>query len=323
MADLVGKQWRMQTNIKAAPNSQGTLFQGGHPRAGAGQPWPRGYSPERRDAVVDAMDSGDKTSGVTVRSYLGGNKGKPSAQVAAARDFKTYPEEERTGREGTSKAVANLARSTVPTDHIRGASYYFQIQDNQISKNTAGHYKSGSGAWSPSITVRASHADGTTTIHEVGHHVSNLLGTPHSKTLRDHDDLEASGQEESFAESYAETHYRDHRGRPLTNFSTSPEKWHGHYGMPGPEKPYTFSDDDPRRAFHRGFYGHQAEHSPSSLAHKASLAKIDQQDLHPTGMRGQIPMLAQDTTEWHEDGNTPKRREWRSLYHEEHEQGFG
>lgn len=329
MANLSERQFRMVTNMKASEGSQGTLFQGGYPRAGAGQPWPRGYSPERRDAVIDAMDHADRAEGFSqysMRSYMSGSKGRPLQQLVEERNDKhTYPAEERSGREGTAKAVANLARSTVPVEHIRGARYYFQIQDNQINPNTGGHYNPGTPNWGPSITVRASAAHTTTTIHEVGHHVSNLTGTPHAASQRAGvgDQMAAHGQEESFAETYAETHYRDHRGRPLVNFQTSPHKWWGHYGMPGEDVPYEYKDDDPRRSFNRAFYEHQAEHSPSDRARRAYNAKLDMQTRHPTGMVGQIPLLGQEAVEWHEDGNTPKRHEWRDLYPDEREQGVG
>ena len=53
--ERAGTGFEMRTNIKARPNSQGTLFQGGKPTAQ--HRWVRGYTPSRMAAVAGAIEN--------------------------------------------------------------------------------------------------------------------------------------------------------------------------------------------------------------------------------------------------------------------------
>lgn len=280
MVELTGTQFREVTNMKAKPHSQGTLFQGGHTTAGNGKPWPRGFSPERRDEVVQAMDDWPGSKGFPqVHAILGskhtnGRLGYKSAYWGGE----------------VSEGVNTVARSTVPAEHIRGARYWFNQPEKHMS-DAAGLYRPASASDSAaSIKVGQGRAGRTTTIHEIGHHASVLTGTPHNSNWRTsveespHDHYRDRGQEEGFAENYAETHYRDHRGRPLPELNTYAGKWGEDY-RGGEEHSY---------AFDQGF-SDERKKAPSAVRRRAENdAKMNRL---PTPIRGQLPLLDK-VTEW-------------------------
>lgn len=189
MADLTGKQWRMETNIKAAPNSQGTLFQGGNPTPREHGRWPRGFSPERRDEVAKMVGGYPR------------NAGERSAE----------------GRQG----IHTIARSTVPSPHLDGLyADFHSVEVSAIGDGRAGDYRT-AGRTLGVMRIAPGQAGGTTPIHEIGHHVSaqvernwhSSYSTPGQR-----------GQEEAYAENYAETHARDRRGRRV-KIDKGPEGW--------------------------------------------------------------------------------------------------
>jgi hypothetical protein len=294
-ADNVSRtQFRMHTNIGAQGGSQGTLFQGGHPRAGAGQPWPRGFSPGRRAEVVSAMDSADPDSSYSVRHFMSGSHGRPAAELAP--NAYTRADDEQRTRPATAAGVASIARSTVPAEHIRGPRYYFANTSAQMDGNygTYTHRDSGS---SINVLSDPKVAGGTTPIHEIGHHVSAAIDqNPHSAGggRREHYD---HGVEEGYAENYAETHSRDQRGRPLRDFDTSPAKWSGSYGMTGPD------DDKYRYGFMPGFQ-EKRKQSPGVIRRTAAQASAAEYR-SPSGINGQLPLLNKHT----QQGETNSRGE--------------
>lgn len=267
MPDLSPGQFRMMTNMKAAPNSQGTLFQGNNPTH-----YPRGFTPERRDEVRDAMG---------VSSYLlAGNRGKPSGHNGPG----TRPD--------IAAGVSTVARSTVPAEHLPGAHYAFGQQligDNpprgyyqRAVPNHENPYSRRS-----HVVIGAGSAQSTTPIHEIGHHVSATSGNDHA----DYDTPSRRGTEEGFAENYAETHYRDHRGRPLgTAFTTSPEGWsrreepEGQFGG-------TYGD---RGDFERAFTKERKK-SPTGVREQAKIDTL--MSSTPKGqIKGQTPLLHRMTS---------------------------
>lgn len=203
MPELNGQQFRMQTNMKAAPNSQGTLFQGGN-----AQRYPRGYTPERQIEV----------------------HGNLHPETFAA--LKTEP---------TTRAIVDtVKRSTVPVDAIRnvkfvGAAGPMRRQRGMGQGLAVGGSYQGSTKYNEdfsqkilagTIKVAPGQEDTTTPIHELGHHQSRLLGRASAK----YDTPARKGADEGFAETFAERNWRDRRGRPAQDFNTNPLKWTGNMG---------------------------------------------------------------------------------------------
>lgn len=199
------EQFRMQTNIKATPGSQGTLFQGGYPTS-----YHRGYTPERQRDVTKAAKWLDPKN-----IYPG-----HAPATAALRD--------------------TVARSTVPVEHVQGV--YFSATPHAAEKlettEARGLYqKPGDTALKASlVSVHPDAVRGGTVVHEIGHHVSHEIAkTAHSA----YDTPAHRGAEEGFAENYMETHFRDRRGRQQQSNSTA-FSWAGREKTP--EKRMGFTD---------------------------------------------------------------------------------
>lgn len=182
------KGWLEGTNLSHAPNAQGTLFQGGNAYIADKHRYQRGYTPERRDAVKAAA------------RFVGpGEYGKWSEPKVRERENK-----------GANAAVENIARSTVPIEHLTGVSVQVLHPDlyphrRGISDGAGGTYTYKSNLKVPGeILVREDVANEPTLIHEVGHHVSRMSGTEHSA----YKTPSQRGAEEGFADRYAEEHFR-------------------------------------------------------------------------------------------------------------------
>lgn len=199
----LGRQWQMTTNMKAAPNSQGTLFQGNN-----AQRYPRGYTPERQISVLANLH--------------------PETYAA----LKSEP---------TTRAIVdNVKRSSVPVETIRnvkfvGAGGPMGRQRGMHGGLTIGGSYQGTTKFNEDfsrkilggvVKVAAGQEDNTTPIHELGHHQSRLLERPSSK----YDTPARKGADEGFAETFAERNWRDRRGRPAQDFTTNPRKWTGNMG---------------------------------------------------------------------------------------------
>jgi hypothetical protein len=189
----------MQTNIKATAGSQGTLFQGGHASAsGGGQPWPRRYSPERQQEIREAVH--------------------PATKAAYS------------GSPGVRAILGTVMRSTVPAHQVQGVKFQ---EESSYGRNKGVAGGTIVGSYSPqldrnnnferygSIKVSPGQVHADTPIHELGHHVSSITGRPSSA----YNTVARKGADEGFAETFSENHYRDRRGRPDTNFQTSPANW--------------------------------------------------------------------------------------------------
>jgi hypothetical protein len=175
------------------------LFQGGNPTR-----YPRGYPPERMREVLDRVHP------------------------------KTY--DARSSSPETRAILDTVARSTVPghqmqnvefvpaeTKVSRGAYAGLQVGGSYQTVTTRQQMPDG-GLEFPKhgrVTVARGQEGTTTPIHELGHHVSQITGRPSSQ----YNTVSRKGADEGFAETFAETHSRDARGRPPADFSTNPLKW--------------------------------------------------------------------------------------------------
>lgn len=123
----------------------------------------------------------------------------------------------------------NVARSSVPVEHLRPIRVGV---DSKLPSD--GRFSPVSG----DITIKPDSVDDSTLIHEIGHavdfHTRDQLGLDAPKepikglysTGSDMTDEETPGgvqaaRREGFADAYADVHYRDRRGRQLTDASAS------------------------------------------------------------------------------------------------------
>lgn len=184
-------QFDLRPNMRAKPNSQGTLFQVDSSARTPESRQPRKYSPERlREVTANA-------------GFLDPQKTYPprAAAVAAVR--------------------ATVARSTVPVEHMRGAHFYTGVQTEGMG-NAAGRYLGPPNRSDALIQIAPMHEHDNTVIHEIGHHVSGFH-EGHEHAAYEHP--EQQGTEEAFAENYADVHYRDRRGRSTTNPRPDGKAW--------------------------------------------------------------------------------------------------
>lgn len=194
----LGPSFVLRSNMKAAEGSQGTLFQGNTPSPGhGGQPWPRGFSPERRARVTEALG--------WYSPALGGNRGQKTRGDGAA-------------IRSVSLGLENVARSTVPVTDLRGVDVRFGADAWQMgSGSSRGVYRRNAylvtGRDSPAIHVSRGNEMTPSVIHELGHHVSSMRGTAHSQAVSSVRTPAQRGQEEGFADKYADEHYRN-LGKP-------------------------------------------------------------------------------------------------------------
>lgn len=165
------EQWNLQTNLKNKPNAQGTLFSGGKSQIPDEKRYPRGYTPERMADVKNTVQF------PVSRGY------------AQGRDFFNR-----------AAAMQTVARSTIPTSDMAGLTMsVLPTKGRTLSGNS--YYESSE------KTVKLMQSDATrdTVVHEIGHHVSHTLGTTHSA----YDTPRARGEEEGFADTYTDKHFRE------------------------------------------------------------------------------------------------------------------
>lgn len=187
--------WNLQTNIKAKPNSQGTLFSGGKSQMNPEKRYKRGYTPERQRAVHEAVD---------VYHSKRGEDG--------------YMEEPHLNTPQTRHVFETLKRSSAPVSDMRGLRVevttpqlnHWAIGDTTLY-SASGYYQGNPEGWHPRGNMTLSEAaKGPTIIHELGHHASNLAGTPHSAA----NTPRRRGQEEGFADAYEDKHAPAYRISP-------------------------------------------------------------------------------------------------------------
>jgi hypothetical protein len=188
----------MRSNIKAAPGSQGTLFQGGQK---SGNKWARGYAPERLAEVRDALAHTPVVGGDRPRQVGVNEAGEPRYDSPQLRSFVTQ----------------ELARSSVPAQQMQG-----------IARIGAATGEGRQGAYWPKTRTMdlkvgpdvSIHKAGATLIHELGHHVD--LSEGHTATTldpllqQDHRTYapQAKGRAEGFADTFMENHFVPHPNSP-------------------------------------------------------------------------------------------------------------
>lgn len=187
--------WDVRTNIKTKPGSQGTLFQGGSDQMTDAK-WPRHYTPERLAQIKDVV----------------------------APKQKVFPDRPGMGKyddaPDTRKLIDNIARSTVPGDHLQHLQFSANKQPGEMTVGEGDSQMTADGLYSRSklrvgdglIRMRRGMADSPVAIHEIGHHLDHLTGRAPARTRTD------LGHEEGRADAYADEHFRDRRGRPTTSF---------------------------------------------------------------------------------------------------------
>ena len=241
--------WHIGPVLKDKVGSQGTLFRGGT-KYSSDKRYPKGYTPERQAEVanavvkpsihVDLSKRRTQTDDREIRTGTASSHYK-DRQVRTSEHWdgtpNTYANE---SAQPTRDLVDNIARSTVPVDHLSGVQFRTNVdQDRLGAPTTAGHYDTRGDAMSngPVIRLGAGYEKGSTTIHEIGHHVSETQGNEWRKNYS-HSTPER-GQEEAFADNYADTHFRNQKGKPeprgtygggeyAGHIERSPEFWGGY-----------------------------------------------------------------------------------------------
>ena len=226
---MAKKDWDVRTNLNAKPGAQGTLFSGGS-KFMSDRRYPKGYTPERQAEVADAVVE------PSVQNFL--NKPKETSTGTQSKNFKDrrvtvglnpdYPEGYRMdSRQETRRLVDNVARSTVPLSHLSGVQFRTNHGDQMLGNNVAGHYDRRGDAMThgdPVIRIREGAAATSTTIHEIGHHVSHTV----AQNTHPYDAAGHSGQEEAFADNYAEQHFRDRARKPVERGTYGGGQFAGH-----------------------------------------------------------------------------------------------
>lgn len=193
---MSNKDWQVGPVLKDKMGSQGTLFRGGT-KYSSPQRFPRGYTPERQAAVRDAVKSSESGPVTDMQDFIAGHKQR-------------------------LKIADTIARSTVPHQHLQGVQWAHVRPWERLTAATEANPNDSAGAYfkphrnrpdAGMIAVREPYQDTSTVIHELGHHISYLQGTEHSRNYSyEH---EHGGTEEAFADNYAEQHFRDRKGNPV------------------------------------------------------------------------------------------------------------
>lgn len=258
--NLSSGQFHLVSNMKAKPNSQGTLFSADPSQRKPESRQPRGYSPERYKAVSEATDLTRKNG--SMRIYGG------YADVAA-------------------KALSEVARSTVPLSDLKrphpdqpasqeNPDLHIGVRQREgegyeVAKGAAAFYqKPGTTAIPDQGRVALyndAYHDGTV-IHEIGHHASHLAGN------EAYDSPSSKGAEEGRADKYLDTHGR------TAGYKQKP--------MPRDADYQPFGHQDPGQTGQFG-YSYRKERHGNSLGP----LQPDQfgSDLPKEHVKGQMPML--------------------------------
>jgi hypothetical protein len=146
--------------------------------------------------------------------------------------------------------VETIARSTVPASHLDGLyANYHDSAVTAVGDGRSGDYQK-QGRALGLMRIAPGRAASTTTIHEIGHHVSARIDqSEHSA----YNTPTTRGAEEGFAENYAETHFRDRRVKPV-QIDRGPEGWAGKEESPA-------ASNDFRRTFRTMRAAGAPEHS--------------------------------------------------------------
>lgn len=238
---MANEEWHVGAVLKNKLNSQGTLFRGGT-KYSSPERFPRGYTPERRNAVAEAVVRPSITVDTRLQRTQSDDRvfhtGTQSSHFKDRRvnygvvDGKPHLANE--SAKPTRDLVDNIARSTVPLEHLSGVQFRTNAEQGVLGHNVAGHY---SRAGDPVIRLGPGYERETTTIHEIGHHVSSVEGNEWKQNYS-HASSEG-GHEEAYADNYASEHFRNKRGQaePRGTYGggpyagviqRSPEFWDGY-----------------------------------------------------------------------------------------------
>lgn len=190
------------------------------PKPEASHRWPRGYTPERFQEVHrDLPNVRGPVPTPEVSEKIRNEMRESAQQEGKFAGIDSSPTARRHG-EGLERQTAEMiARSTVPTEALRGLGTI----EWERGSAAAGSYSAPSRTnRNPMITV-AANPEGPAVrkgferplIHEIGHHVSATQGNPHAATSARRTP-EQRGTEEAFADVYADTHARPYRGQELS-----------------------------------------------------------------------------------------------------------
>ena len=263
-----GAEFDMHTNMKAAPNSQGTLFQGGN-KTDAHR-WPRGYSPTRMQAVKDT---------VPVTMTHNPDALDESRHTLKGHHEMGHPYLNPDSPEHTKRLAREpIARSDHPVEALKGMSVHMDFGvrgvNSAINKNRQAYYDSSTRG----VTVNPMHTmqgdyllggyahpkwNGVTTgqdemvgqhheamptadsvlMHEVGHHVDM------SKNMAEyHAQIQGNGGKMPDAlrghlESNADTSMTEHfRNDPRNQRRTGHDVHRETYGQRGAQPPTGYQD---------------------------------------------------------------------------------
>lgn len=223
------KDWQVGPVLKDKLDSQGTLFRGGT-KYSSDKRYPKGYTPERQAEVADAVVR------PSVQNYL--NKPAETSTGTQSKHFKDrrvtvglnpdYPKGYRMeSAQPTRNLVDNVARSTVPVEHLRGVQFRTSASEAMLGEKVAGHYDKRGDAMTngdPVIRLKEGADSTSTAIHEIGHHVSQA----HEGNIHPYDEHGFSGPEEAWADNYAEEHFRDPKGKQEQRYTYGGGPWGGH-----------------------------------------------------------------------------------------------
>jgi len=189
--------------------TQGQIVTGGHRH-----PWPRGFSPERRSEVLEAMPpvrggGYDPDTSKRIRDEM-----RASAMEGGPGGIEGSPTAMRHNEGHQRRTAEMIARSSVPTEDLRGVS--------KISWHKPRDITGGVGQYDPAdSTIGIAGGEGggvlpgreSTLVHEIGHHVSRREGNPHAPGMSR--DPQQRGQEEGYADRYSAQHARSHPGKDM------------------------------------------------------------------------------------------------------------
>jgi hypothetical protein len=225
---MSNKDWQIGPVLKDKMGSQGTLFRGGT-KYSSPKRFPKGYTPERQAEVADAVVRPSVTVNVrtgTTKQYGTASKEFKDRFVRTSGDMSTAPMV-HDSRQPVRDLVDNIARSTVPVEHLSGVQFRFNASREQLGATAAAHWDPGGDAMTkggPVIRLGPGTERTNIAIHEIGHHVSHTMeGNTFPRDENGH-----SGPEEAHADNYAETHFRDNKGNPQSRGTYGGGQFAGH-----------------------------------------------------------------------------------------------
>lgn len=306
---MSNKDWQIGPVLKDKLGSQGTLFRGGTKYSSPNR-FPKGYTPERQaevaDAVVRPSTTVSLTKGVTetrgvASNNFGDRKVRTSGDMSAPMEWQS--------NQATRNMVDTIARSTVPVEHLSGTQFRLG-SPAQLGPKVAGHFDKGGDALTKPgeavIRVAPEHTQGSTVIHEIGHNVSHQ----HEGNSFPRDADKFSGQEEAFADDYAEQHFRDRKARPVRQETYGGGPWAGNIQR----------SDEFWRSYHQNRVGAMAK-AEFDADNARYYNKYPEEQQHPDGSMD-VPLIHKDYAARGEEKTTPQNMiindealpEWHEKY---------